>query len=102
MAIWTKRSIFFWSLIGIHSPMSSLPSALVPGGTWPATLQGRSLVSKDWIAPMPDSRVHQAPPDVLNAQAQGTGDAHAGHDHTAHGGSFSRVPDPAYLFCFSM
>ena len=56
-ARWMKRSIFFWSLMGIHSLMSSLPSALVPTGTWPAILQARSLVSKDWMAARPDSEL---------------------------------------------
>src|SRR6185437_14839359 len=55
IARWMKRSIFFWSLTGIHSARSSLPSALAPWGTCPATLLGRLLVSKDWMAPMPDS-----------------------------------------------
>ena len=48
-----KRSIFFWSLTGIHSARSRPPSARVPCGTWPAILAGRSLVSKDWMAEMP-------------------------------------------------
>ena len=52
-ASWMKRSIFFWSLIGIHSFRSSLPSAFAPLGTWPATLAGRSLRSKDWMADKP-------------------------------------------------
>ncbi len=45
MPRWMNRSIFFWSFTGIHSPMSSRPSAFTPAGTWPPTLQGRSLVS---------------------------------------------------------
>jgi hypothetical protein len=54
-ASWMKRSIFFMSLTGIHSARSSLPSVLGPSGTWPATLEGSWLTSKDWIAPRPDS-----------------------------------------------
>src|SRR5271165_1202301 len=53
IARWMKRSIFFWSLTGIHSFRSSPPSARLPAGICPATLQGSSLVSKDWMAPMP-------------------------------------------------
>ena len=48
-----KRSIFFWSLTGIHSLMSSLPSARVPSGTCPAILAVSSDVSNDWMALMP-------------------------------------------------
>src|SRR5580698_534640 len=55
IARWMKRSIFFWSLIGIHSLMSRPPVALVPAGTCPATLQGESLASNTVMAPMPDS-----------------------------------------------
>src|SRR5208282_5233347 len=40
-----------------NSPMSRPPSALTPGGTWPATLQGTSLVSNAWMAEMPDSEL---------------------------------------------
>src|SRR5512138_928945 len=54
-ASWMNRSIFFWSLMGIHSEMSRPPSALVPAGTWPAIFAGRAEVSKDWMLPMPDS-----------------------------------------------
>ena len=52
-ASWMKRSIFRWSLCGIHSSRSSRPSAFVPEGTWPAIFAGRSFTSKDWMAPMP-------------------------------------------------
>src|SRR5271166_1277549 len=52
---WMKRSIFLTSFTGIHSAISRPCSAFTPDGTWPATLQGRSLVSNAWIAPMPDS-----------------------------------------------
>jgi hypothetical protein len=55
MAYWMKRSIFFWSLIGIHSETVSLPSHFSPSGIWPATLAGRSVTSKLWMAVMPDS-----------------------------------------------
>jgi hypothetical protein len=64
-ASWMKRSIFFWSLTGIHSARSRPPSARDPCGTWPATLAGRSLVSKDWMAEIPlsppISRRHTCP-----------------------------------------
>ena len=49
-----KRSIFRWSLVGTHSAMSSLPSALAPAGMVPAILAGRSLVSKEEMGPIPD------------------------------------------------
>src|SRR3712207_2646978 len=52
-ASWMKRSIFFWSLTGIHSPRSRPPSARVPSGTWPAILAGRSFGSKNRMAEMP-------------------------------------------------
>src|SRR6185312_10581483 len=55
MARWMKRSIFFWSFTGIHSPISSPPALFTPAGIWPATLHGRSLVSNAWMAEMPDS-----------------------------------------------
>ena len=42
-----KRSIFRWSLAGIHSFRSSRPSAFVPCGICPAILAGRSATSKD-------------------------------------------------------
>src|SRR5579875_1133871 len=54
---WMKRSIFFWSLCGIHSSRLSRPSSREPAGTWPATLAGRSFVSKAWMAEIPDSEL---------------------------------------------
>ena len=40
-------------------------------------LAGRSLVSKDWIAPIPHLAVDQPAPDMLDADAERAGDAHA-------------------------
>ena len=54
IAYWMNRSIFLWSLGGIHSPTSRLPSALLPRGTVPAIRHGMSETSKDWIALIPE------------------------------------------------
>ena len=99
-----KRSIFFWSFTGIHSPMSSLPSALVPSGTWPATLQGRSVGIEGLDGADAGFAVDQAPPDMLDAQAKGAGDAHARHHHTPHRLPFlpRRRACAQAAFCFSM
>ena len=77
MARWMKRSIFFWSLTGTNSLTSSPPSARVPGGTWPATLQGRSLVSNAWMAEMPDSALISRRHTCSTPDAEGARDAHA-------------------------
>ena len=86
-ASWMKRSIFRWSLGGIHSARSSPPSAFVPGGAWPAILAGSSLTSKDWMAEMPESAVDQALPDQLDADAERADDAHSGDYDATHGGA---------------
>src|SRR5512132_1012896 len=48
-----KVSIRRCSLGGTQSSALKPPSAVSPGGTWPAILAGRSETSNDWIARIP-------------------------------------------------
>src|SRR5712692_9146236 len=50
-----------WSLGGTHSSALNSPKVRSPRGACPATRDGRSETSKDWIAPIPDSPATRRP-----------------------------------------